>query len=211
MIVQIRASMGAGKSTLVRRLLVEHNGEKLHRIQAGIQNGKPRMMDVWRCDGNLYVLGNYKLDGPSPGGGGDPLYGARSAEVMRHYAQFGHVLHEGARAAAQRPNGWLPDLLGLPDLRWVLFDTPFEESVRRIYQRREERQTRCGDSLNVKSLEQNYRAIKRFADEGAAAGIPVVTLNDEHAYAQLHDLLVYGGWQCSHHPLRWNWPPVQAA
>lgn len=51
--------------------------------------------------------------------------------------------------------------------------------------------------------EVSYLPIRRA--RGAELGITVVTLNDGHAYEQLHDLLVYGGWTCDRHPVYWNW------
>jgi hypothetical protein len=198
MIVQIRAPMGAGKSTLVQRLLREHNGVVVHRVATRREQGKLKYTDVWHCDGNLYVLGSYHLDSTS-GTGGDPLYGPWSVEVMRHYAAFGHVLHEGARAANMKPNGTMPDLLALPDLVWAVLDTPFDECIRRIYARREERGRNIGASLNVTSQEQNFRRIHRIARDGADAGIRVVTLNDGQAYEQLQELMGQGGWRPGMH------------
>jgi hypothetical protein len=98
MIVQLRGSMGAGKSTTVRRLLVEHNAEQI----------EPQ---VWRCAGDLYVPGSYRLDGPSPGTGGDHLLRGDGPERVRELA--GHVeslIFEGYTFSTTNPKPWMAEL-----------------------------------------------------------------------------------------------------
>jgi hypothetical protein len=203
-IVQIRATMGAGKSTLVRHLLREHEA-------AQVYDG------VWLCEGSLYVLGKYNLDGVSPGGGGDKLYGPELVRLMRHYSQYGHVLHEGARAACQFPRGeWLDETLALRErgLVWALLAPPFETCIQRIHQRRVERNRKVGDPLNVKRQQDNYRYVRAYVERGAAAGIRTVTLQDEgveRTYQQLHDLLVFGGWQSGRDAFGWGWSAALAS
>jgi hypothetical protein len=192
-IIQIRAGMGAGKSTLVRRMLQDHGGRVVERIDVGVQGRK--MLDVWRCTGDLFVVGSYRLDSTS-GAGGDPLYGKACSEVMRRYAARGHVLHEGARAANMRPNGELGSLVEM-GVVWAVLDTPLDECIRRIYQRRIERQRNVGAPLNERRQAENYRRIARIAEEGAEGGIRLVALSDAKAYGQLHALLASGGWVCS--------------
>jgi hypothetical protein len=193
--------MGAGKSTLVRKLLREHDGRP-------VGNGDP----VWICQGDLYVLGSYNLDAISPGSGGDGLQGPGLVRLMRHYSSYGHVLHEGARAACEWPHTdpWLQDTLALraKGLVWATVDTSFETCIARIYQRRIERSRNVGKTLNEARQHANYRAINRYADRGREHGITVVTLRDEgldRSYEQLHDLLVHGGWSSGRSPFGWNW------
>lgn len=206
MIVQIRATMGAGKSTLVRHLLREHDGRK-------VGNGDP----VWLCQGDLFVLGSYNLDGVSPGGGGDKIRGPELVRLMRHYSQYGHVLHEGARAACEFPRDqWLADTLAMRDapLVWALLAPPFETCIARIHQRRIERNRNVGAPLNLKKQSENYRSVLRYVERGAAAGIRTVSLQDagvEGTYQQLHDLLVHGGWRSGRDPFGWGWSSVLAA
>lgn len=108
MIVQLRGGMGAGKSTLARQLLKEHDGQ----LVDGHKN-------LWRCSGDLYVLGSYNLTAVSPGGGGDRISGPTGRELVLHYARHvPHLLWESKWGSSEfPPHEWLAAMLPL-GLTW---------------------------------------------------------------------------------------------
>lgn len=206
MIVQVRGSKGSGKSTLVRRLLAEHGGKVVEqRPFIRETDGKPVNVDLWQCDGDLFVLGRYDLSTTS-GAGGDRLSGQVGRDIIRHYArQVPHLVWESAWGSTEFPKDeWLEDVKRL-GVWWAVLDTPFNECIRRIYRRREERGRNVGAQLNETKERQNWQLMHNQVPRALTAGIHVVTLNDGHAYEQLHDLLVYGGWPCACRSERWDW------
>ncbi len=121
MILQIRASMGAGKSTLVRLLLREHNAELVEeRSFMRPSNGKLEKVHLWRCIEDLYVLGRYDLDAVSPGAGADFINGPLGLEIVRHYAHLPHLVYESAWALTETPKAELRDL----GVVMAVLDTP---------------------------------------------------------------------------------------
>jgi hypothetical protein len=195
-VVQVRGGMGTGKSTLVRQLLKEHDGQPV--------DGHERL---WRCSGDLYVLGSYNLDAVSPGSGGDRISGPQGRNIVLHYArQVPHLLWESKWGSTEfPPDPWLAEMLPL-GLTWAVLDTPLDEAIRRVYQRREERGRNIGKPLNLKRGREEHVRVHRLIARAPSAGIPAVTLNTEHAVEQLHDLLVSGGWLCGQHAVKWQWP-----
>jgi hypothetical protein len=205
MVIQLRASMGAGKSTLVRRLLVEHGGQLIEkRAFVRERDGKKINVHLWRCDNDLFVLGRYDLETTS-GKGGDFVNGPVGRDIIRHYAHLPHLVWESAWGSTEfGTDEWLDEVRRLGIL-WATLDTPLDTCIERIYKRRQERGANVGAALNEKKLLQNHARVHALAARGTAAGIHGVTLNDAHAYEQLHDLLVHRGWTCDQHRVSWDW------
>src|ERR1700754_5109327 len=81
-VIQIRGSSGAGKSTLVQRLLREHGGERSLECFR-VDDETEIQLAVWRCEGDLCVIGRYaNLRGVSRGLGGSDVVGAAGERIV---------------------------------------------------------------------------------------------------------------------------------
>ncbi len=208
MIVQLRAPTGAGKSTLVHRLIEDHGGEVVdvreftRRTRSGDEERE--RLKLWRCEAGLHVVGNYSRrpgESVSRGSGGDSINGPVADEMVAYFTGLGlpHLIWESARDSSVMPKE--PRLSQYRDLGvvWATLDTPAEECVRRVLRRREERGTSASGPPKSNRIEAMRRAVDRRAAEAPALGIHSVMLQWDHdPYEQLHDLLTYGGWGCRH-------------
>jgi hypothetical protein len=196
MIVQVRGCSGAGKSYLVRQLLLDHGGERIEERQEPPfvrANGDRVDVHLWRCDDGLRVMGKYDLDSTSRGGG-DFVSGSVGREIIRRYApRFPHFVWESKFGSEEANADCLLEARGL-GIVWAVLDTPLEECIRRIYARRVERNRNVGRPLNEQKITESYRYVHRDADRARGAGIRVVELDHRNAYEELLALLAEGGW-----------------
>jgi hypothetical protein len=190
-IVQLRGGNGAGKSTTVRRMLVEHDANEV----------EPK---VWRCVGDLYVVGRYNLDLTKvPGAGGDHL--SRGAgegyERVRGLAErVPHLIFEGYGVSTTKPKDWA--------LKLGVVQAFIQLSDEQVAARLEKRQREAGKPVGPPSeyVLNNWRAIRGHPVKREAEGYPVVRIpGDEDLYDAVHDLLVSGGWECDRHPVHWEY------
>src|ERR1700752_818892 len=98
MLVHLRGTNGCGKSTAVRRLLVDHGGEVVEE-RAFMRGDRREPFKLWRCDGDLFVLGSYDL-AAGTGNGGDRINGPFGVEVVRDFARRRPPLLLGRRGGA---------------------------------------------------------------------------------------------------------------
>jgi hypothetical protein len=204
--VHLRGTNGSGKSTAVRRLLIDHNGELVEEREF-MRGSKGEKIKLWRCDGDLYVLGSYNLDeATAPGVGADHINGPFGVEVVHHYAaRCPHLLWESARGSAEH----LKDDLQPLGIVWALMDTTADDCIAGVYERRRATGRNQGRPLNEKKIRENHALANRAAMRAMESGNPVVTINRDHAANQLQDLLAFGGWRPKRtHPPRWDWGAV---
>jgi hypothetical protein len=204
--VQLRGWSGSGKSRIVRRLITEHDGVVLPqpnmpefvRVK---ESGKRETIrvDVWRLDGNLYVLGNYDLEKETTTGA-DKMNGAVAVPMMRWYLpKVEHLIWEGRNGSQDPPKGELLDALREFGVVWATLDTPADACVAAQYDRRLRTGRGSKKPINIKSFASGYNRTHRFVDDAHAAGVPCRTVPHppDSAYFFVHDLLEEGGWSCT--------------
>jgi hypothetical protein len=198
-VIQIRGSSGAGKSTLVQRLLREHAGERSEEPFPA-EDGAEVALPVWRCEGDLRVIGRYaNLNGVSRGVGGSVVLGSLGERIVSHYAgRHGHLVWENYRGSTELPQGPALERARRQGLVWATLDTPFEECLARIRRRRSERGVDVDAPLNEPALRAHHREVSALTAIAAGSGIRCVSLGHEDAYDQLHALLLDGGLGCRH-------------
>lgn len=199
MIIQIRAPGGAGKSSLVRQLLREHNPQVVEEQffpdpRPHKTGGKTAVL--WRCDGDLHVLGKYDL-ASWEGGGGDFVSGPIGRGIIRHYApRLPHLIWESKFGSTEFPKDEALDEWKSFGIIWGVLDTPYDECIRQTRERRARRGEDPGD-FDQQRVARDRTTIDGYRVRGPQWGMRVETLNHDHAYEQLHDLLRSCGWQCT--------------
>jgi hypothetical protein len=186
MIISLRGTHGSGKSHLVRTILERYNAVP----ESTDTKGRPLTYVATlsnKC--NLYIVGNYKnacggCDGIQP-------YSRIWPIVERLATKEGHVLVEGAMVSSSYGNiGRASEKYG-DKMVFVFLDTPVEECIRRITDRRKAR----GDErpLNPKSTIGKHRnvtvSIAKIRDYYKR---PVVMLDYRKALPQILGLLYRG-------------------
>lgn len=199
MVIQIRGTSGAGKSTLVQRLLREHAGECVEESFSA-DDGAEVKLPVWRCEGDLCVIGRYaNLTGVSRGLGGAVVDGATGEAIVADYARrHAHLVWENYRGSTELPQGPALERARELGLVWATLDTPVEECLARIVRRRSEREANVDAPLNEAAIRAHHREVAALGESAARSGIRCVSLAHEHAYEQLHALLLGGGLDCRH-------------
>lgn len=186
MIINIRGFFGSGKSSLVRRLVNE----------AGLQVVETAgPFDVY-SDGWVSVLGRY--GDPTTTAGGDSVEGDLGREVLQRYSRQGAVIIESAKWSNRPPQQTLPILLEEGAIMACL-DTPYEECIRRIYERRERTGRGHGRPLKADSdwgRTKAYPLVERYFRRCAEQGLVCVYLDHQGdaAYWQLLQMLRDAGW-----------------
>jgi hypothetical protein len=208
MFVQLRGGSGAGKSTLMRRMLAEHDGEVVetrvfpYTITRGPHRGTNKLerIDLWRCDGDLYVLGRYDLSSIS-GKGGDGVSGQKGMDMLEYYLpQVPHLAWESKWGSAETPRDARLDLLRKFGIVWATMTTPFETCLANIAARTVQRGRGRGRVADEHDEQLAYQRMHRYVDEAEAVGIRCVAIPWEDPYPDFHELLVSGGWSCGRHP-----------
>jgi hypothetical protein len=212
--IQIRGGSGSGKSSLVRRLIAEHQGQidpQPDMPEFIRTNGKRVRPQLRRLTGDLWVLGTYDLERHTSQGA-DCVSGVLGIEMMDWYApRFHHLVWEGNWASSHRADGdWLAMLLR-HGMVWATLDTTTQQGYDNIWARR----LWTGRSLkrpmpNWEKFQHPYRDIHRHVPFAEAAGIRNEWLNfPDRAYDQLHGLLSENGWVCDSPDCRA--PPIDMA
>lgn len=185
MILNVRGWYGSGKSTLVRRLLDDYGGKEVERVGDSLR--------VYRAVGNLYVSGVYGKWGT---GRGDSLNGERGFEVADHYSKLGFFIFENVNSSTR---GTWNDYLLKKQAIVAALDTPFDECIRRIHQRRQETGRNVGKPLQLESDPMSHSLVERFLLEYHNAGGRAYWLDhrEDFAYRQVVHLLLAEGWRPS--------------
>lgn len=181
LIVNLRGTGGSGKSTVVRRVMAhylrEHELITLRKRPIG-----------YRCVGGartLYVPGHYE----TPAGGCDTLPTVDTAYALVRSAVAGgqDVLFEGimvqddVRRAVELDRDYPGQLVVIG------LETPLDECLRSIRQRRAER----GDDreLNPANTVSRQKRVRRALERLREAGVAVEEYDREGAYARCLELL----------------------
>lgn len=185
MLLNLRASNGGGKSTIVRRLI--ETAVKKQPIYGLLGPRIPEGYEL-RVQGvkkPVYVLGGYDL----PTGGCDLVQPYDLVlDLLRKYAAKGHVVFEGVLISSSYGRvGALMEEWG-QEAVMAFLDTPLETCIRNVEVRRKAR----GDErpFNPANLTSKYNSILKNRERIAAAGkLRVVILNYDKGFEQALELL----------------------
>lgn len=197
MLLNIRGTNGSGKTTVYRKFIDEHRAEDLYGPMPREGTKKRYVKPIaFRLEGGAYCVGRYQA-------GCDGIHPHEVIEdLIRHYAALGHAVYENVLISGNRGR-WEALAIelaaaGNPSC-WAVLDTPFEECLRRIYERRARRKAEGwkhrNDTIQEGLVEAHYRRVHRSALEARAAGMDVRLLDHRIAYEQAHDILRSGGWE----------------
>lgn len=203
MIISIRGTNGSGKSTIVRSILKKGNVYPLYGM-LGPKLPEAERLQLPRAKVPTYVLGPY----PAAGFGGCDLISTivsrpqtdsllpnttnDSVEgLIARYAPKGHVLFEGVVVSYMYGQvGLLMEKWG-KDSVFLFLDTPLEECIRRVEDRRGERR----DPRLIRNVTRKYefgeRLRKRLTLEGK---VRVLYLDTEAAGREVVRLLKQDQW-----------------
>jgi hypothetical protein len=188
MIISIRATSGAGKSYLVRRLM-RAAGPAEEILELGMiigYQGKTFRL-VGPYDGDRICTGADRLSEHGP-------IQWRRAEVfalIEKWAADSKVLYEGL-LLANEVNRTVALAAKIPT-KIIFLTTPLEECLAAINQRRQVRSVSLFDEtvepVNPKKTTEKYAELQRVANRLEAAGVDVERLDREVAYQRVHQLL----------------------
>lgn len=179
MIFLICGTFGSGKTTLVRRFLIEHD----HQAVGFDARGTAEVFHI--PEFNTFVLGPYTMKT----GGCDSIKPFDRIEPMvREYAERGNVLFEGMIVGAIWGR-WhnLSQELGPGQFTWVFLDTPKEVCLSRVYIRNN------GRTINPNNIFDKFERVRSILNKALQAGEIVRILNHERAYRQLLDVFALEG------------------
>lgn len=163
MVIDIRGTNGAGKSHVVHKLL----GQYEHRIEHFASNGLEAPVTVIP-DFDLRIVGKYT----TPCGGADGITSqGLICDMIRWAAPQGDVIVEGSIVGSVYKR-WADLAREVGNYRFLFLNTPVEECIRRVLQRRQSR----GETAPFdphKTLIPRFEAIRRvyekLTDDGLEA------------------------------------------
>jgi hypothetical protein len=149
MLINLRGTSGAGKSTIVRALMAQCS----HKAIYGALGRLPEAYAL--CAGQAFVIGPYTTE---CGGCDRVLPFALVPQLIQRYAQQGHVVFEGLLISTCY--GVIGRLLEAHDSRLLFLDTPLEVCIARV----EARRRAAGNfrPFNPKLLIEKYNTITRL-------------------------------------------------
>ena len=187
MIFNIRGSFGAGKSYLVRELLSRHPNIPM----SNPIDGKLEAYGI-PLKSNLFVIGSY--EGSTTVTGADYIRSMVISErLIREYYKLGHVLIEGAIMSGLYTRFLnLSRELGKGEYVWLLLDTPMEECLVRIRDRRSRSKNR-NRPLDTEGFNTYWRRTHSQMNKLKEMGEETYLLNWQSPYEDLLNLFVEKG------------------
>lgn len=179
MIINLRGTSGAGKTTVVRELMERHGYSEI------VQKKKTIGIHIPIPDEPLYVVGRYD----NVCGGCDTVKSQDEVRRrIRTFARSGHVLFEGLTIN----NGYTKNLalmrkLGHP-FSFVFLDTPLRTCISRVRKRRKARgaDPDFNTSNTQKLFDANLRYLMRAVHEGANPRV----ISHKNPTAEFMDILL---------------------
>jgi thymidylate kinase len=185
-IINVRGTSGAGKTTVVRSLMAQCPHQAILGV-LGLRLPEAYELKLPRCE-PVYIIGPYL----TPCGGCDRILPfALIPTLIEKYAQQGHVLFEGMLiATCYGVIGQL--LMETPDSTVLFLDTPLDVCIARVKARR-----RAAGNLrpfNPKLLAQKHATIARLKDK---FGTRAISVSDRDATATIMRLTSNRRLQCT--------------
>jgi thymidylate kinase len=174
MLINLRGTHGAGKSTIVRALCNESAAQPIY----GVLRQRPEAYELtFAGKTKAFVIGPYN----TPCGGCDAVQPYELiCPLIEKYAAAGHVIFEGALisscwgAVGRLMERWMREAIV------VFLDTPADECVRRVKARRLQRGD--GRAFDPAHLIQKHATIARLKQKLDAAGVvQTVAVSSENA------------------------------
>lgn len=177
MIINIRATNGAGKSTVVRGVMQHWGEENVRKIKSGT---KVVDYEVTTPFGPLYVVGRYET--PCGGCDGIPTQEEVRARVAK-YAKKGHVLFEGIIVTScYGKYKELFEKLKQPYL-FAFLNTPLKTCIKRVEKRRKEKGNE--KPFNPKNLEAKFVTNNRVLERCIEDDTPHIVLDYRNAVEEV--------------------------
>lgn len=192
MILNLRGSYGAGKTTIFRRLIDEHDHHALYGVNVR-QDKDRRVPIVWQV-GDLYLLGRWRV-------GSDGIRHRPLAELIQLFSDRGHVIYENVLVSAnfQMWKKLRDELFADKALTLGLLDTTEQQCIDAVQQRRAEAKARGWnhrqENVNEDAARGHWRYVQKTTKAWADAGEHVVTIPRDCGYNEVWHLLSDHGWR----------------
>jgi hypothetical protein len=181
MLIDLRGTSGAGKSTVVRALMAQCSHKPIYGA-LGLRLPEAYALTLPQC-APVFVMGPYT----TPCGGCDRILPfALVPQLIERYAQRGHLIFEGLLMSTCY--GEIGRLMETHNSAVMFRDTPLRVCIERVKARR-----RAAGNLrpfNPKPLAQKYVTITRLKDKFGARAMSV---SDSDAVATIMRLLLDKG------------------
>jgi Cdc6-like AAA superfamily ATPase len=199
MIINVRGTSGSGKTTLIRRVMEHYNQRNAYYASgftpAAAKRSRPMGYTLHRDEGRgLGLIGHYEVDC----GGCDTINNMDLVfELVRRSANMGlDVLFEGllvsadfARCAKLHSEGH--------ELHVIALNTPIEQCVASIQQRRNAKALRSGNVnpklVNPKNTISKFKHVQNSERRFLEANIPFYWCSRDEAYDKIKELLCLTG------------------
>ena len=183
-IIKIHGCSGAGKTTVVRRLMREGVTKKVFDPNTNKVEGYS--IDFPTVPEQIYVLGNYS----NSCGGMDTVNSASKAmELVHAYSKCGHVIHEGLlQSTYYGAMGTDSHQYGNRYV-YAFLDTPIDLCIERVIARREEQGST--NKFNPQLTRDKHRTILRLRERLLREGLHVVVdiRHDISTNSQIEEIL----------------------
>lgn len=179
MIVCIRGTSGSGKSFIAKQFIDNHNGKP---IEGNLQGKAKKTIVAYRCTdekfGVLYVIGRYETSC----GGCDGIREMDDVEnLVRKYAQIGHVLFEGLIVTSVTKR-WVKISKNIEKYGrfiWSPMTTDIKDCIRNVKKRNK------GKKFNIGNLTKKNDTHLRTIRTALAQEQVIIPIWGEHGYSQL--------------------------
>lgn len=194
MILNIRGTNASGKTTIVKRLITELNGQPI----MGEEFGKERIMG-YELDGGVRVVGRYNV-----GCGGCDTFHTKTIDgvkvkgvdtiekLVQEWAGTGHhVVFEGLIVTSVFTR-WVGLSQRTGGMVWAFLDTPLEECRRRVSERNGGKVLKGTNGVGVDHVKRIFDENLRNYVKAQAAGETALWLDHRYAYPQVREMLRTG-------------------
>ena len=170
MLINLRGTSGAGKTTIVRRII--KSSDTATPIYGALGMRQPEAIKLHHSPRPLYALGPY------PAAGADSVIGRLGVQgvidLLEKYSSRGDVIFEGLIISSMfgTIGEWLRDH---PPVVVAVLDVTLEDCLAGLRERQGDRQKAA------KTQEAHYRNTLKVADRMRAMGMSVVMLKREGA------------------------------
>ena len=197
LLLNIRGTSGAGKTTIVRRLIennqVEHiepwGDKKKYETGEGFAGAAKLTIDGFVNP--VFLIGKYDMEGC---GGLDTVYRqSHSIDMAIKYLEQGHVICEGLLTSGLGQGGIFCKraMAEIPDkIRFLFLDTSLQQCIANVNTRRQEKgnMTPFDDSPNF-HLTKKYNQIQNVIRSFKQLNYPMQMLEFERGYDQVIEIL----------------------